>query len=57
MFGAEWGKLGAKSGQMESGDLLVELLGEHVDLADLVLIVRSVLPEFDLGEHLVGEGA
>ena len=42
---------------MEGGDLLVKLLGEDVDLADFVFVIILVLPELDLGEDLVGEGA
>ena len=38
---------------MEAGDLLVEVLGEDVDL---VLVAALVLPELDLRERLVGEG-
>jgi len=39
--------------QVSLGDLLVQLLGQHVD-ADLVLVVLG--PEFDLGQDLIGEG-
>jgi hypothetical protein len=39
------------------GDLLVELLGEEVDLTVLVFVGVSILPEFDLGESLVSERA
>ena len=42
---------------MEGSNLLIELLGQDVDLAALVLITLLVLPEIDLGEHLVGERA
>ena len=42
---------------MKSGDLLVELLGEDVDLTDLVLVGLAVLPEIDLSEDLVSERA
>jgi len=42
---------------MEGGNLLIELLGQDVDLAALVLITLLVLPEIDLGKHLVGERA
>ncbi len=38
---------------MERGDLLVEVLGQGVDL--LVVLVR-VGPQLDLGQRLVGEG-
>merc|ERR1739838_618437 len=39
--------------QMGLGDLLVQLLGQHV-VTDLVLATLG--PEFDLGQNLVGEG-
>merc|ERR1719229_58644 len=39
------------------GNLLVKLLGQHVDLAPLVLVVLSLLPELKLRDHLVGETA
>jgi len=44
---------------METGDLLVEFLGEDVDLSAFVLLVifGSVVPEFNLSEDLVGERA
>lgn len=57
LFWAKWGELGAESGQVEGGDLLVKLLGQEVDLSILVLVVVAVLPELDLSEDLVGEGA
>ena len=40
---------------MESCDLLVELLGEDVDLATLVLARVALDPKLDLREGLVGE--
>ena len=49
----EGGELDAEMLQMSFCDLLVKLLGQHVD-ADLVLGVTG--PEFDLGEDLIGEG-
>jgi len=43
---------------METGNLLVKVLGEDVDLSALVLLIGVfVLPEFDLGENLIGERA
>jgi len=39
--------------QVSFGDLLVELLGQHVN-ADFVLV--SARPQFDLGQDLIGEG-
>jgi hypothetical protein len=54
---AELGELDAKGGEVKAGDLLVEVLGEHVHLAGLVLLlVVSVDPQLDLGKGLVGEG-
>lgn len=53
----EFSELGVEGGQVESGDLLVEFLGEHVNLTVLVLVGLSVLPELDLGKNLVGERA
>jgi len=40
---------------MEAGDLLVQVLGEHVDLV-VVLGRVLLLPEFELSDDLVGEG-
>lgn len=53
----EDGELGVEGGQVKGSDLLVELLGEDVNLTLLVLVVISVLPKLDLGEGLVGERA
>lgn len=50
LLGGEDSQVGTQLGEMEAGDLFVELLGESVD-AELVV----VLPEGDLGEGLVGE--
>jgi len=50
--GAERGQLDAKLVEVESGDLLVEVLGQHVDL---VLVFAVFGEELDLGQHLVGE--
>lgn len=41
---------------MEAGDLLVEVLGEDVHLAGLVLVGASGGPQLDLSQGLVGEG-
>ena len=41
---------------MERGDLLVEVLGEHVNLL-LVFAGLALVPELELGDSLVGEGA
>jgi len=50
LAGAELGQLGAQPTEMKSGDLFIELLGQHVD-SDLVVVP----PEGDLGKGLVGE--
>ena len=54
LLGGQLGELDVQSSQVGPGHLLVQLLGEHED-ADLV--VGSVAPQLDLGQHLVGEGA
>mmetsp|Transcript_20056 Transcript_20056/g.65997 ORF Transcript_20056/g.65997 Transcript_20056/m.65997 type:complete len:495 (+) Transcript_20056:103-1587(+) len=46
----------AERREVERGDLLVEDLGQRVDLADLVLARVLLLPELELGERLVREG-
>jgi hypothetical protein len=40
---------------MELSYLLVQLLGEYVDLTLFVLVSGSVLPKINLGKYLVGE--
>ena len=52
----ELGELGSELGEMEGGDLLVEVLGQHVDLV-LVSAAGPLVPELELGNDLVGEGA
>jgi len=49
----ERGNLDPEVFQVSLRDLLVQLLGQHVD-ADLVLAVAR--PEFDLSQNLIGEG-
>ncbi len=39
---------------MAGGNLLVKLLGQHVDTDG---VLAGVGPQVDLGENLVGEGA
>mmetsp|Transcript_2666 Transcript_2666/g.5096 ORF Transcript_2666/g.5096 Transcript_2666/m.5096 type:complete len:493 (-) Transcript_2666:17-1495(-) len=51
----EDGELGAEGSEVEAGDLLVEELGEDVDVAAGVLAGVLLLPELELGEGLVGE--
>merc|ERR1719400_1990483 len=50
----EFGQFDVQSSQVRSCHLLVQLLGEHEDSN---LVVCSVAPQLDLGQHLVGEGA
>src|SRR4051794_15403773 len=47
------GQLDAQRVEVQARDLLVEVLGQHVD-ADRVLL--GLREQLDLGEHLVGEG-
>ena len=47
------GELHAELLEMQTGDLFIELLGEHVDLG---LVGVTVDPELDLGQDLVREG-
>src|SRR6516162_7983841 len=51
--GAQLGQLDAELVEVEGRDLLVEVLGQHVDL---VLVFAVVGEELDLRQHLVGEG-
>src|SRR5882762_9816588 len=51
--GVEGGELDPELVEVERGDLLVEMLGQHVNL---VLVLPVIGPQLDLGEHLVGEG-
>ena len=53
LCGAECGQLDAELVEMEGRDLLVEVLGQDVDL---VLVFAVVGEELDLGQDLVGEG-
>ena len=39
--------------EMQLGDLLIEMLGENIDL---VFIAAMIRPQLDLRQHLVGEG-
>src|SRR3954451_5945976 len=49
----ELGELDAEGVQVEARDLLIQVLGQHVDL----LAVRVRLAEqLDLSDHLIGEG-
>lgn len=50
------GELCSEMTKVEAGDLLVEVLGEDVDLALFVLIRVTLGPQLELGEGLVGEG-
>lgn len=52
LLGVEGGEVDTNVGQVRAGDLLVELLGEHMD-ADGIL--TGIGPEGDLGQNLVAE--
>jgi hypothetical protein len=47
---AEGGQLDAELVEVEGGDLIVEVLGQYVDL---VLVFAVVREELDLRQHLV----
>ena len=49
----ELGQLGSEMSQVKGSDLLVEFLGEEVDTE---WVFGGVVPQLELGEHLVGEG-
>merc|ERR1712166_73462 len=53
---SEHGELGAELVQVEAGDLLVEVLGEHVHLL-VVLLGVLLLPELELGAAQVEQTA
>eukprot|EP00976_Prorocentrum_cordatum_P091091 1188382-Prorocentrum_minimum.AAC.4 len=52
----ELGELGAELVQVKGSDLLVEVLGQDIHLL-LVLAGLALVPELELGNALVGEGA
>merc|ERR1719472_602949 len=54
LLGAELGERNPELGKVSVGDLLVELLRQHVHAER---VRGGVVPESELGEHLVGERA
>lgn len=52
---SQGGEFGIECLQVESGNLLVEVFGELVDLVG-VFLVLSVAPKFKLSQNLVSEG-
>src|SRR5215210_3913670 len=52
LLGAQLGELGAERVEVQPGDLLVEVLGQHVDLLGVLVGLRVQL---DLGDRLVRE--
>src|SRR5215210_2723742 len=52
LLGAQLGELGAERVEVQPGDLLVEVLGQHVDLLGVLVVLRVQL---DLGDRLVRE--
>jgi len=52
----EGGQFGTESLKMETGDLLIEFLGESVDLTLQVFLSIFVLPQIELSNNLIGEG-
>ena len=57
LFVRELREFCAKGTKVETGDLLVQMLGEHVNLSGVVLASGLFVPEFQLCEDLVGERA
>ena len=51
--GVELGKAAAEAFEVEPGYFFVEVFGQHFDADGFF---AAVLPQFDLGEYLVGEG-
>jgi len=49
----ELGEVDVEGAKVGEGDLLVQLLGEHVHAQGVVL---GVVPQLELGQNLVGEG-
>ena len=54
MFVGQYGELCSYGGEMEAGNLLVEMLGEVIYLV-LVFVGSFVLPKLQLGDDLVGK--
>lgn len=52
LFGTKNGEFSIQLFQLESGDFFVEDFGEDVNAGG---VFAFVLPEFDLGDHLIGE--
>ena len=52
MFAAQLGQFHADTIKVQTGDFLVQMLGQDIDL---VLVFAGVFPQFDLRQHLVGE--
>ena len=52
LLGVKGGEVDTDVGQVRAGDLLVELLGEHVDTDG---VLANLSPEGDLGQNLVAE--
>ena len=52
----ERGELHAQRLQVQTGHLLVQVLGQDVHLPLLVFVGRPVAPQLDLSQGLVGEG-
>src|SRR6185437_10589863 len=53
LLGRELGKLDAELGEMQRRHLLVEVLGENIDL---LVVLALVGEQLDLRQYLVGEG-
>jgi len=55
LLSAQHGELGSEASQVQPGDLLVQDLGQNVDVSGGVLAALLLLPELELGKGLVGE--
>src|SRR5258708_7308846 len=53
LLGRQPGQLGAELFEMQRRHLLVEVLGQDIDL---VFVLAGIGPQFELRQHLVGEG-
>jgi hypothetical protein len=55
LVSGEKSEFSSEGAQMELGNLLVEFLGEYVDLTLFIFIIVFIDPEIDLSDDLVGE--
>ena len=53
LLGAELGELDADLLEVQPRHHLIEMLGQHIHL---LVVLGTLAEQFDLGQHLVGEG-